>query len=95
MACCAPLGKGTRETGALASGLGAMIAPRSEAMQLRLDLAECLVPAAALWELVGAEQRGAAMTLLAALIARTVAGEEVLDDRASLPDRGALGVRGE
>jgi hypothetical protein len=93
MACCAPLGKGTRGTGALASGLGAMIAPRSEAMQLRLDLAECPAPGAALWELVGAEQRQTAMTLLAALIARAVAGEEVLDDRAQVGDQGALGGR--
>ena len=44
-------------------------------MQLRLELAESPAPAAALWELVGEEQRQTAMTLLAALIARTVAGE--------------------
>lgn len=93
--CCAPPGL-EAPAAALASGRDAMIPRgRSEAMQLRLDLAECPVPAAALWELVGAEQRRAAMTLLAALIARTVAGEEVLDDRASLSDRGALGERGE
>jgi hypothetical protein len=80
-----------RGTGALASGLGAMIASRSEAMQLRLDLAECPAPGAALWELVGAEQRGSAMTLLVALIARAVGGEEVLDDRASVRGPGACG----
>ena len=44
-------------------------------MQLRLELAESPAPAAALWELVGEEQRQTAMTLLAALIARTVASE--------------------
>ena len=44
-------------------------------VQLRLDLAESPAPAAALWELLGEEQRRAAMTLLAALIAQTVAGE--------------------
>jgi hypothetical protein len=43
--------------------------------QLRLDLAESPAPAAALWELVGEQQRRAAMALLAALIAQTVAGE--------------------
>ena len=40
-------------------------------MQLRLDLAESPAPAAALWELVGEEQRQTAMALLAALIAQT------------------------
>ena len=44
-------------------------------MQLRLELAESPAPAVALWELVGEEQRQTAMTLLAALIARTVVGE--------------------
>ena len=44
-------------------------------MQLRLELAESPAPAVALWELVGEEQRQAAMVLLAALIAQTVAGE--------------------
>ena len=45
-------------------------------MQLRLELAESPAPAAALWELVGEEQRQTAMALLAALIAQTVAGEQ-------------------
>ena len=62
-------------------------------MQLRLDLAESPAPAAVLWELVGSEQRRAAIALLAALIAQTVAGGEVLDDRASVRDRGVLGGR--
>jgi hypothetical protein len=62
-------------------------------MQLRLDLGECSAPGAALWELVGADQRQSAMTLLAALIAQTVGGEEVLDDRASVRDPGACGRR--
>jgi len=45
-------------------------------VQLRLDLAESPAPAAVLWELLGEEQRQTAMTLLAALIAQTVAGEQ-------------------
>ena len=49
-------------------------------MQLRLELAESPAPAVALWELVGEDQRQSAMTLLAALIAQTVAGEAVDDD---------------
>jgi hypothetical protein len=52
-----------------------MVGVRGEIVQLRLELAESLAPAVALWELVGEEQRQTAMTLLAALIARTVAGE--------------------
>jgi hypothetical protein len=67
-------------TGAVSSWAGAMIrsdrAGRSR-VQLPLDLAESPAPAAALWELLGEEQRRAAMTLLAALMAQTVAGEEV------------------
>jgi hypothetical protein len=49
---------------------------RRPIVQLRLDLAESPAPASALWELVGEEQRLAAMTLLAVLIAQTVTGEE-------------------
>ena len=41
-------------------------------MQLRLELAESPAPAVALWELVGEQQRQAAMSLLAALIAQTI-----------------------
>ena len=63
----------------------------SMVMQLRLDLAESPAPAAALWELVGSEQRQAAIVLLAALIGQAVVGEGVLDDRASHRDPGALG----
>jgi hypothetical protein len=48
-------------------------------VQLRLDLAECPAPAAALWELVGDEERQTAMTLLAALIAQGVVGESAGD----------------
>jgi hypothetical protein len=44
-------------------------------VQLRLELAESPAPAAALWELVGEQQRRAAMVLLAGLMARAVAGE--------------------
>lgn len=48
-------------------------------MQLRLDLAESPAPAAVLWELVGEAERQAVMALLAALIAKTVVGEEEPD----------------
>ncbi|MDP9258123.1 MAG: hypothetical protein M3Q31_16455 [Actinomycetota bacterium] len=44
-------------------------------MQLRLDLAESPAPAAALWELVGEEERQTAMALLAVLIAQALAGD--------------------
>jgi hypothetical protein len=44
-------------------------------VQLRLDLAECPAPATALWELLGEQERQAAMALLAALIARAVTEE--------------------
>ena len=44
-------------------------------MQLRLELAQSPAPAAALWELVDEAQRRAAIALLAALIAQTIAGE--------------------
>jgi hypothetical protein len=59
-------------------------------VQLRLDLVESPAPAAALWELVGLEQRQTAIALLAALIAQAVAGEGVLDDLAPLRDPGCL-----
>jgi hypothetical protein len=52
-----------------------MIGRRGRIVQLRLELAECPAPPVALWELVGEDQRQAAMTLLAALIAQTVAGD--------------------
>jgi hypothetical protein len=72
-----------------------MIAPaRRRAVQLRLDLAQGPAPAGALWELVGEEQRTAAMSLLAALIAQTVAGEEgAPGERAPLGGAGAPGGR--
>jgi hypothetical protein len=59
-----------------------MIGHRGRIVQLRLELAECPAPAVALWELVGEDQRQAAMTLLAALIAQTVAGEHNRDGTA-------------
>lgn len=62
-------------------------------MQLRLDLAECPAPAAALWELVGDEQRRAAVTLMAALIARAGGGEAIGDELVSLAGAGAAGGR--
>jgi hypothetical protein len=52
-----------------------MIRHRGPIVQLLLEMAESPAPAVALWELVGEEQRQTAMTLLAALIARTVAGD--------------------
>ncbi len=64
-------------------------------MQLRLDLAESPAPAAALWELVGEEHRQSATTLLAALIAQTVAPGAVSDELASLGSAGASGERGD
>jgi hypothetical protein len=45
-------------------------------VQLRLDLAESPAPAAVLWELLGEDERRAALALLAALIANAVAGKE-------------------
>ena len=58
-------------------------------MQLRLELAESPAPAVALWELLGEQQRQSAMVLLAALIARAVAGvadpgDEDEGDRAAI-----------
>jgi hypothetical protein len=38
-----------------------MIGARGQSVQLRLDLVESPAPAAALWELLGEEQRRAAM----------------------------------
>ena len=60
-------------------------------MQLRLELAEVPAPAAALWELVGEQQRQGAMTLLAALIAQTIAPEAVGDERVSLAGASTAG----
>jgi hypothetical protein len=78
--------------GAVSSWPGAMIPlARSMVVQLRLHLAESPAPAAALWELVGSEQRRTAIALLAALIAQAVAGEEARDDLAPVRDRGAPG----
>ena len=51
-------------------------------VQLRLELAESPVPVVVLWELVGEQQREAAMVLLAGLIARTVAGDQHEDGTA-------------
>jgi len=70
-----------------------MIAVRKRVVQLRLDLAESPAPAAALWELVGEPQRQSAMTLLAALIAQTVAPEVAGDELAPVGDAGAGGGR--
>ncbi len=62
-------------------------------MQLRLELAESPAPAAPLWELVGEQQRQAAMALLAALIAQAVAPGAAGDERAPLGGAGAPGGR--
>jgi len=55
-------------------------------VQLRLDLAQSPAPAVVLWELVGEAPRQAAIVLLAALIAQTIAGEQ-----AGLADGGLGG----
>jgi hypothetical protein len=68
-----------------------MIMLRPMVVQLRLDLAESSAPAGALWELVGEQQRQTAMTLLAALIAQTVAPEAASDDRVSVAGTGTAG----
>ena len=63
----------------LPSWSGAMIRVQGTGgpiVQLRLEMAESLAPAVALWELLGEEQRRTAMALLAALIAQTVSGEQ-------------------
>lgn len=60
-------------------------------VQLRLELAESPAPAAALWELVGEGERQTAMTLLAALIAQTVAPEAAGDDGVPLPSASTAG----
>ena len=64
-------------------------------MQLRLDLAESPAPAAALWELVGAEERQAAVAQLSALIAGAVVGPvvEVGGERPALSGAEAPGER--
>lgn len=59
-------------------------------MQLRLEMAESSAPAAALWELVGEQQRETAMALLAVLIAQTVV-PEAGDERVSLGGAGTAG----
>ena len=70
--------------GAVSSWVGAMIcgerAARRLVVQLHLDLTETPAPAAALWELVGEQQRRAAMALLAALIAHSVADVQDEDE---------------
>ena len=60
-------------------------------MQLRLELAESPAPAVALWELLGEEQRQAAMVLLATLIAQTIAPEALGDERVSVGSAGTAG----
>jgi hypothetical protein len=69
-----------------------MIAGRGLIVQLRLELAESPAPAAALWELVGEEQRQAAMVLLAAMIAQTIVPEAAAhDERVPVEGAGAAG----
>jgi hypothetical protein len=68
-----------------------MICRRGEIVQLRLELAESPAPAVALWELVGEQQRQAAMSLLAVLIAQTLVPEATGDERVSLGGAGAAG----
>jgi hypothetical protein len=68
-----------------------MICGRGSIVQLRLELAESPAPAVALWELVGEQQRQAAMSLLTALIAQTVVPEVTGDERVSLGGAGTVG----
>jgi hypothetical protein len=68
-----------------------MIRGRGEIVQLRLELAESPAPAVAMWELVGEQQRQAAMSLLAVLIAQTLAPEAAGDERVSLAGAGTVG----
>lgn len=68
-------GRGRGWSGTCPSWAGAMIHPKRASVQLLLDLAESPAPAAALWELVGEEERQAAMALLAVLIAQTIEGD--------------------
>ena len=70
-----------------------MIVVRSTVVQLRLELAESPAPAVALWELVGEQHRQSAMTLLAALIAQTIAPEATGDELAAVTDASAAGGR--
>ncbi len=79
----------------MSSWPGAMISSASSMVQLRLDLAEFPASAVVLWELVGSEQREAAIALLAALIAQSVVDGVMRDDRVPVRDRGALGGRGD
>jgi len=60
-------------------------------VQLRLELAESPAPAAALWELVGEQQRQAAMSLLTTLIAQALAPEAAGDERVPLRGAGTVG----
>jgi hypothetical protein len=60
-------------------------------VQLRLELAGSPAPAVALWELVDEPRRQRAMTLLAALIAQTIAPEAAGDERVSLADASTAG----
>jgi hypothetical protein len=68
-----------------------MICRQGEIVQLRLELAESPAPAVAMWELVGEQQRQAAMSLLAVLIAQTLAPEAAGDERVSLAGAGTVG----
>jgi len=70
---------------------GAVIPRRGPIVQLRLEMAESPAPAVALWELVGEQQRETAMSLLSALIARTVVPEAAGDERVSLGGTGTVG----
>jgi len=87
-------GAAGRSSGGVSSWLAAMMQPASSmTMQLRLDVAEFPAPAVVLWELAGAERRRAAVVLVAALIARAVVGEAIVDELVSLGGAGAVGGR--
>src|SRR3954469_18180540 len=87
---CSPRGACWSRCLSVSSWASAMIPARRSIVQLRLELAESPAPAAALWELVGEQQRQTAMTLLAAMIAQTVA-PEVSDDGVPVAGAGTAG----
>ena len=88
---CSPRGGCWIRCWSVSSAGSEMIVLRPMVVQLRLDVAESSAPAGALWELVGEQQRQTAMTLLAALIAQTVAPEADSDDRVQVAGTGTAG----
>ena len=87
---CSRRGGSSSRCSSVSSWPRAMIGNRGLIVQLRLELAESPAPAVALWELLGEEQRQTAMTLLAALIARTVTGDGEAEETAVVSERSKL-----